>query len=275
MRTIALVGFGESNKAAFSLPPEIEVWSVNHAHKLGFRIDRLIDIHPWELIRSDNYYQHGTHEEYLKFLAENTTIPVYMQEQYPEIPASKRYPIEDAAALSGPPLSSTFPYLAAMAVIEGVDRVEIYGFDMVKGTEYEYQRADALSWIWYMRGRGMDVYIPPECGLYVERRLYGYEGVQMVARQTLENHLDGYKRQFDVALAEMHQIEGRLIEARKLGEARRKMDELAHLLRLAEVQVARTDGAIQSIQHLIDTCDLVEVAPSVTADKLYQEGMLV
>lgn len=276
MRTVALVGFGDSRKAVSSLASEIEVWSVNHAYKLGLsRLDRLIEIHHLELIKSDNYYQAETHEAYLSFLYDNRDIPIYMQDQYPEIPASVRYPIEQAVALNGPPLSSSFPYLAALAILEGVNRVEIYGFDMLQGTEYEYQRADALSWIWFMRARGIDVFIPHDCGLHVEKKLYGYEAVQMVNRQTLENHLTGYQKQLDTALAQMHQVEGRLIEGQKQGLSRRKMDELAHLLRLAEVQVARCDGALQSVRHLIDTCDLVEVVPTVTAEKLYQEGVLV
>ena len=61
------------------------------------------------------------------------------------MPDSVRYPIEAAFGLGGPDFTSSAPYMIAMAMLEGVDRIEMYGFDMANGTEYQYQRQETLE----------------------------------------------------------------------------------------------------------------------------------
>ena len=271
MRTIALCGFSEKSRGpVYSLPDTVEIWSVNHAYTIFDRIDRLYELHSIELIMSDNYYQKDYQQGYWDYLKAEHDYPIFMQQAYPEIPAARRYPIEQAAALGGPDFTSSFPYMMAAAMLEGVDRIELYGFDMQAGTEYAYQRQEALNWIWFARGKGFDVYVPPNCGLFERHRMYGYEGVQMVGRQTLEIFHNSYLTQFETAKATMHQWAG-IVKERQTKQAPADEINSAYLeLRKAENQAAYVDGAIKAVEDLLERCDLVEVEPYLTLEEVME-----
>ncbi len=109
-------------------------------------------------------------------------VPVYMLDHQPDIPMSKRYPIEEVTALVGktnrgtPYLESSIAYMIAQAILERVDRIGIWGVDLHCDSEYAYQRPNTEYLIGLARGRGIKVYIPPQSVLLTHERgvPYGY-----------------------------------------------------------------------------------------------------
>lgn len=99
-------------------------------------------------------------------------VPIYMLEPHPDIPASVRYPMEEVAKLVGkatakdtPYLESSIAYMLAQAILEGVDRVGIWGVDLHCESEYAYQRPNLEYLIGLARGKGIKVFIPPQSQL--------------------------------------------------------------------------------------------------------------
>lgn len=99
-------------------------------------------------------------------------VPVYMLEHHPDIPMCVRYPIEDVTKLIGkatakdtPYLESSIAYMVALAILEKVDRIGIWGVDLHCDTEYSYQRPNLEYLIGLARGCGIKVFIPPQSAL--------------------------------------------------------------------------------------------------------------
>jgi hypothetical protein len=98
-------------------------------------------------------------------------VPVYMLDKQDDIAQSVRYPIEEVTKLIGkatskptPYLESSIAYMLALAILEGVDRVGIWGVDLHCESEYAYQRPNLEYLIGLARGRGIKVFIPPQSG---------------------------------------------------------------------------------------------------------------
>jgi hypothetical protein len=109
-------------------------------------------------------------------------VPVYMLERHDDIPQSVRYPIEAITELVGktrngtPYLESSIAYMMAQAILEGVDRVGIWGVDLHCQSEYAYQRPNLEYLIGLARGKGIKVFIPPYSALLTHAHgvPYGY-----------------------------------------------------------------------------------------------------
>ena len=267
-KAVALVGFSKrSNGEAHTLPDDVPLWTLNHGHLHGFpRIDRLYDMHPWELIQDPHFYTKEYQQGHLEYLKSPHPYPIYMLEQHDEIPASVRYPKEAALLLAGEYLNftSSLCYMAASAILEGFDKWYVLGFDMDAGAEYEYQREEGLKWMSFARGRGIDVYLPKTSGLYTRRMLYGYEGIPMINRALLDTHQKQYAREQQSALDEAHKWAGILQERKRALAARRLIDEAVQQVMGYERQAAMNEGAAKALEYLIETSDLKEVYPGLT-----------
>jgi len=98
-------------------------------------------------------------------------VPVYMLDPQPDIPMCVRYPIEQITKLVGktnkghPYLESSIAYMVALAILEKVDRVGIWGVDLHCDSEYAFQRPNMEYLIGLARGAGVKVFIPPQSAL--------------------------------------------------------------------------------------------------------------
>lgn len=272
MRTVAIVGFNAAcNSEAFNLPDDVELWSVNHAHQFNFiRLNAVIEIHPLEEIHDPNFLKEFR-KEYLAWLGEPHDFPIYMQDHYPEFPASVKYPLEEALALTNGRkyFASSFCYLAALTILKGdVGRVEVYGFTMANDTEWSYQRDLAYYWRAKMEDAGIDVYVTPDSDLFGDRKLYGYEGAQMVNRQTIEAHLARYKEQYKLNRVKCNVLQGQLIERAKHNGTQkdaREIQAMAETLTGFEFTTAKSEAAIEVCENFIEECDMKEVEPNLSA----------
>jgi hypothetical protein len=126
------------------------------------------------------YKGHNTKDEkHWEWLQQEHGKPVFMQEVDPLVPDSVRYPLEAAQELAGVKMfSSTFAYMAALAILYEYEEIQIYGVEL-SASEYNYQIHSYLFWFGFLRARLGDkvsnaiTYIDNSI---FDAPLYGYEG---------------------------------------------------------------------------------------------------
>lgn len=269
-KPVIIAGFAPSRGGIEDLDPTIEMWSVNHAWQF-FQEEKLhavFELHPYAHLQHHAYYGNADTERLHKeFLAKPHNFPIYMIEAYPDVPAAVRYPIEDALELAGNRyFSSSFAYMFALAMLQGRNPIYVYGFDMATDTEWYYQRPNCEWWVGFAEGKGFEVIISKESPLCKVKKMYGYEGYQMIDRGVLEERKKNINKQFQLAREQFDRWQGillerdRLMKAGKLGtrkEAQALFDEAANQCRNYEGTASMCDGAIQILNNLLDECDLV------------------
>lgn len=183
MKRIALVGFAENSRIGVPYDDKtVEIWSLNEAYNSGFleRWDKWFQIHARHDFTRLNNFNDPDHWKWLQNEGDirDTGFPIIMQEAYPDVPGSVRFPmevIEEAHKGEDLVFSSTFAYMMAYAIhIEKADEILVYGFDMANNTDYRYQRPNGEYWIGYARGKGIKVTIPEESVLCKGPR-YGFD----------------------------------------------------------------------------------------------------
>lgn len=113
-----------------------------------------------------------THLQGLKSLA----IPIYMQEQHNDIPASVKYPLDEMVKHFGRQyFKSTLDYMMALALYEGFEEIHLYGVNMADNIEYAHQRPSMEYWIGRAEGMGVKVALPEGCDLMKSYFRYGYD----------------------------------------------------------------------------------------------------
>lgn len=175
-RKIGLIGGAAPSLASAPwVDPSWEFWahaSVSAALPQG-RCDRYFDLHPPLCFMEekkhlrDNYYQ---------FLQRCAT-PLYMQKKYPEIPASVPYPLQTIRELwPDTKFGSMTSYMIALALLEGVTHLGLWGIDYQQESEYAEQRANTEHWVGIAKGAGVHIIIPAVSPLCHEPvLLYAYE----------------------------------------------------------------------------------------------------
>jgi hypothetical protein len=167
-------------------------------------------------------------------LAQEQTYPTYMQHDFDFFPSVLKYP-RDAMADEmfknlwfGPVnvdyVDSSFPYMLAMAYMEGYNPIYVYGFEFRPDTEYRYQRVGAALMIGLVGGRGVDV-ILPEGNALLPPTSYGYQEYQTVGRQSLEVELARFTNRTSVEIGKYNIAEAQLRERKKNGADEAAVEE--------------------------------------------------
>jgi hypothetical protein len=135
-------------------------------------VDRFYDLHPPHVFQDQRKNGRLNYYEWLKACR----VPVYMQDRYPEIHASVRYPRERILAEFLPYFTSTGAWMVALALTEGATTIGCFGMHYCFGSEYAEQRAGFEFWLGVASGRGVKIVTPEGCPLLREPgELYGYE----------------------------------------------------------------------------------------------------
>ena len=175
-RKIALLGsHSASLKDCPWSDPSWELWGHASARAWYRReLDRYLDLHPRACWHRGN--RKGS--TYPQWLAKNT-VPVYMQERSPEVPASVRYPKERILLEYGGVrryFKNHVAWMIALAFAEGATHIGLFGINYGHVSEYEMQRGSAEYWLGRAEERGIHILLPDECSLLAEPKgLYGYE----------------------------------------------------------------------------------------------------
>jgi hypothetical protein len=175
-RKVGLIG--GSSVSLLSAPwqdPSWEFWS--HASVVAGlpegRCQRLFDIHPKHCFTEER--KHGF-VNYYEFLQRCPT-PIYMQEHYKAIPSSVKYPLDlIKQQWPGTKFGSITAYMIALALLEGVTTLGLFGIDYQHESEYAEQRVNTEHWVGIAKGAGVQIIIPRTSPLCHEPALdYGYE----------------------------------------------------------------------------------------------------
>lgn len=294
-KKIAIYGGGYTRRLIWDHPlvdDDCEIWSGNHVwNKDGWgadipRIDRCFDIHEIGLLES--YPGHGDREHF-KWLQQEHPFPIYMQNPDDRFPSAVRYPFEEICAeffgrqYRGKDLKAIFgsmaDFITATAIYEGADWIGYFGIEMGSSTEHRYQLPAGHEWLGIAAGRGVTTWVPddPRCKL-IQHKVYGYEGFQMISRQTLEQMLGSYSRQSrewrdatNTFVGAYRMASGRAEEAQELfGSNGHKITqedvealeqeqiEVGQQLMRAREKAALARGMMLAIQKCIDWVDLME-----------------
>jgi len=175
LRKIAMLGGCATIQYAPWHDPTWELWA--HAscrHLCKREPDLLFDLHPPALWKDPKKKWWDT--SYYKWL-QQAHVPIMMQEHYPDIPASIKYPF--GRIITEFPrgyMTNTIAYMVALALQEGVTHIGIYGADYTGAAEYIAQRGCCEYWLGVAEGRGVQILLPPTCDLLNRpEKLYGYE----------------------------------------------------------------------------------------------------
>ncbi len=103
--------------------------------------------------------------------------PIFMQEQWPEIPMAVRYPIETVLQEYRAYFTNHCAYMIALAMMEGVHTIGLFGCQYGAGTEYSTQRGSLEYWLGRFEQAGGNVVLPVKANslLAFPSTLYGYE----------------------------------------------------------------------------------------------------
>lgn len=261
---VSIIGFSTSTRDLVPWDdPEMDFYTMNERYNWGtFKYENVtahFQIHPyWNCMRKNNPND-PNHPEWLK---KQHPFPIYMQKEYPDIPSSTRFPLEEAIKWFGrgwvgtdkEDFESGLAYMLVMAGLEGYKRVELYGFDMASGTEYFHQRANAYELLGFMRGSGIDVYIPPQSKLNV-KMLYAYRSIQTGFRQTLEFRYNAIDREEKKSIADFNMKKGRVQFAKQVNAPEDLVKKEEDEARKAGVQVNLLSGARQELYNVMVAFD--------------------
>lgn len=175
LRKIGFLGGARSLQYAPWHDPTWELWAHASCRHLCKRDpDIIFDLHPPELWRDPK--KKTWDPKYATWLTSNR-IPIYMQDVYDDVPGSMRYPFETMITeFPRGYMTNHLAYMTALALMEGVTHIGVFGCDYDTNSEYGPQRGSAEYWLGVAEGRGVTVLIPPRCDLLNKPHLlYGYE----------------------------------------------------------------------------------------------------
>ena len=208
VKSVAIVGFASATREQVRKSNADEVWSLNMLHSSSnlrkifpLNIDRLFELHPFWMLKKEWYTMTADHWGWLTKIKHH--YPIYLIEEHPEIHNGVRYPLEPIIEKYLPRVwrgderaryfTCSLCYMIALAIYEGFERIEIYGFEMGSDTEYVYQKSGAEFWLG-IASQYADVYIPKSSTL-LRSKLYGFEGGQLIDEATIEDHRAYYVEQ--------------------------------------------------------------------------------
>jgi hypothetical protein len=174
---VALLGRAPTLQHAPWDDPSWAIWAHNSIPLNEVRrVDRWFDLHP----------PHCFHEtfkcgrRYWEWLQRLRT-PIYMQEKYPEVPASVRYPRERIQTeFPDIPFGSQTAWMIALALTEGIETIGLFGIHYQHATERWEQRVNAELWCGIAVGRGVRMAVAPGSPMMrLPADLYGYESHTM------------------------------------------------------------------------------------------------
>lgn len=191
-RRIAICGTAPStrNQIPWS-EADFEFWSLNDAWKIFPIQEGLVNGQPrmvwFELHPREWYTGPNRPADHLDWLR-RCPIPIYMWDVQPDIPSSRRYPIDEMCRLfpgaSGrwdlvaengqlKPrltrqhgyLTSGIAYMVALAIfqMQPDDELWFWGVDLAAQTEYERQRPNLEYLLGYAEAKGIKVALPSAC----------------------------------------------------------------------------------------------------------------
>lgn len=153
--------------------PAWEIWTLSDliVQKQVPRWTRHFEVHQHADIRNRGG---GTYWKWMQELPADGN-PVYMPEPPADIPAARKFPVEELVAKFGHYFTNTVSWMLAFALHEGAEEIGVWGVDMACSEEYKAQRPSCEYFIGLAVGAGVAVTMPGASDLLKCRKLYGVE----------------------------------------------------------------------------------------------------
>jgi len=275
-RTVAIIGtHPETREEAPWNDPTVDRWVFNEAGSAPWvagPIQAVFQMHAPEVYRSPANRSDPKHWDWLQ---EPHPFVIWMQAADPDVPASRRYPLEAICAELLPGLAfgdgapvhyftSSIAYALALALYHEYDRIDLYGVEMGSNTEYAYQRDGVAFWVGLAAGRGAEVVLHCAKPIF-DQPLYGYEGNVRLDAAYFTADLPGLTAQAQAKQAEVEAARDRDAElltagagewpearaafleaARALGRLDGIISEKARYAGKTETAIAETGAAVYS-----------------------------
>lgn len=175
-KNVAIVGFAPSSMTdtrAVLNDPNWEVWGLNQLYIVFPAIEKAAT--RWFQIHHRTSYNHAVRDHNHHQRLAELKCPVYMQVKEPDIPNSVALPKDEVLQKFGDYFTNSISWMLALAIMEGFEKIAIFGVDMAQDTEYAEQRPSCEWLIGWARGAGIDVHIPQQSDLMKTMWLYPYE----------------------------------------------------------------------------------------------------
>jgi len=283
MKTVAIVGSAKTTRhlAPFD-NPEITIWGINEALAFPWmkRADAMFQMHARGSFTRANNHNDPNHWAWLQ---QPHPFPIYMQQVWPDVPASVAYPLHAVVQHFGRQyFTSTVAYMIALAMLQDFERIELYGVEQSSDTEYYWQRDCTSYWLGVAEGAGYEVYMPAQCSL-LTGKLYGYEGGTVIERQFIEARKDKLTILEAEASARVNEAGGRMrqladmLEKEPHAKRRQALEAQFNQVmadeRAALIQAATISGARQETEtYLLEIDKLLRAAGAVAGSGEYSHG---
>lgn len=221
---VALIGKGPGRELAPLVGAGAVTWGVNDvvAH-------RQCDVCFW----MDRHLMKDTQMDRLVTASVNKTgTPTYSVHAWDDIP-SIQYPIDDVVkAFTVDHFADSFCYMLALAIYQGFNRIDLYGFNYSYGSNYMTEKPAAEFWIGVALGKGIIISIHGESDLLKTKdgRRYSYQTPQTMAREVSMSSWDRPEVKIPLTVEDRISLVGLLPKEGDYGTLRFAKDLRASLL---------------------------------------------
>lgn len=141
--------------------------------------DWYFDLHPPSCFRQERKSWMAKYYSWLKAIQ----TPIFMQEDWPDVPMAVRYPLERVEAEFANSVTGRIyatnhcAYLIPLAMMEGVTTIGLFGCQYSSDAEHSVQRDSLTYWLGRFEQWGGRIVVPKKYNslLSQPRGLYGYE----------------------------------------------------------------------------------------------------
>lgn len=253
---VVIVGSNQLTRHLINWEQDADYWLFNEAAARSWAktVTGVFQLHNPYIWRNRNNVNDPGHYSWLQ---EKHDFPIYMLDQYPDVPSSVKYPLDDVSnkLLSNirrkngdiaKYFTSSVAYAIALAIYNGYNEIELAAIEMASGTEYSGQLPGVLLWIGIAAGNGINVILQNETKL-MKSHLYGYQGEIVIHRQRFEICANGYEPKLETAKTKVFEAAGKvnLLLAQLATE---KNQERAQML-FADLQKAMNEKSDLDFQY--------------------------
>jgi len=259
--TVAIVGSHPGTRGLFDFErDDCDVWVFNEAMKEKWCIhaDAVFQMHLPVVWRTTQNRNDPKHYEWLK---SGDTPPLYMLDQYEDVPKAVKYPLSDVLEAFPTALSyftSSVSYAIALGIYKGYRRIEVYGVEMETNTEYGHQRVGVAYWVGVAHGKGTElVFHSPS---FFKAPLYGYDADVRIPLEVFKDRIEKLKEAqgkaqeaHSVAIGALTELIGAWVQDWKTDLSR--LDQVIVACGQTGHNFGMVDGALQTNEQYLARCN--------------------
>jgi hypothetical protein len=254
--------------------PDVDIWAFNEVLVSGNgfckRADAIFQMHPKTVWNNPLNAGDPKNAEWLKT---QTQADVWMLEEYPEVPKSRKYPFDEIRETILPNFhvdsvqnrkdfyGSSVAYSTALAIYLGYKKIDWYGVELEQNDEYRDQVPSATFWAGIAIGRGIDF---TAHSYLFDKPLYGIESFITIDKQCFHENITTLEPQIKTAQQEYKEAETKVMEIfekfQNNNAVKEELEKLTIELGTKAQAFGLLDGAKQENERYIALADAMTQA---------------